>query len=87
MDTAGAENHGVGNRGLIVIGIDPFGRAADLGIEAGDIILEVGGKAVQTPDDVRNALNQARDAGRHAALMRLKSGDAMRFVAVPLDPA
>jgi serine protease Do len=47
----------------------------------------VGGKAVQTPDDVRNALNQARDAGRHAALMRLKSGDAMRFVAVPLDPA
>jgi serine protease Do len=87
IDTAGPENHGVGNRGLIVIGIDPSGRAADLGIEAGDIILEVGGKAVQTPDDVRNALNQARDAGRRAALMRLKSGDAMRFVAVPLDPA
>jgi S1-C subfamily serine protease len=49
LDTVGAENHGVERRGVIVIGIDPTGRAADLGIEAGDIILEIGGKTVQMP--------------------------------------
>jgi len=79
---AGAENQGV-----IVIGIDPNGRAADLGVEAGDIILEVSGKPVRTPEDIRNALNDARGAGRHAALMRLRSGETMRFIAVPMDPA
>jgi S1-C subfamily serine protease len=77
----------VERRGVIVIGIDPVGRAADLGAEAGDIILEVGGKAVQMPDDIRDALDKAGGAGHHAALMRLKSGNAIRFVAVPVDPA
>jgi hypothetical protein len=33
------------------------------------------------------ALHNAHNAGRPAALMRLKSGDKMRFVAVPFDPA
>ena len=70
-----------------MIGIDPNGRAVDLGIEVGDIILEVGGKTVQTPEDIRNALDEARDAGRRGTLMRLKSGDATRFVAVPIAPA
>jgi serine protease Do len=82
-----AEMPGAEGRGVIVIGIDPNGRAADLGVVAGDIILEVNGKAVQTADDIRTALSDARDAGRHATLMRLKSGEAIRFVAVPVDPA
>jgi serine protease Do len=82
-----AENRSVEKHGLVVLGIDPTGRAADLGVELGDIILEVSGKAVQTPDDIRSALDEARGAGRHAALMRVKSGEAVRFVAVPVDPA
>jgi serine protease Do len=86
MESAGAETGTVARHGVIVIGIDPNGRAADLGVEVGDIIIEVGGKPVQTPDDIRNALDEARDAGRHGTLMRLKSGDAMRFVAVPVAP-
>jgi len=81
------EASGIEGRGVIVLGVDPNGRAADLGIEAGDIILEVSRKAVHTADDIGNALNDARSAGRHAALMRIKSGNAMRFVAVPLAPA
>jgi serine protease Do len=70
-----------------VIGIDPTGSAAELGLEIGDIILEAGGKPVQAPEDVGRALDAARGAGHQAILMRLKSGDAMRFVAVPVDPA
>jgi serine protease Do len=74
------------SQGIVVVDIDPEGRAADLGIEAGDVIVEVSGKAVHTPDEISNALNEAHNRGRQAALMRLKSGNAIRFVAVPVDP-
>jgi len=82
-----AQTPGNANQGVVVIGIDPEGRATDVGIEAGDIILEVSGKPVHTPDDINDALNEARSGGRQAALMRLRSGNTMRFVAVPLDQA
>src|SRR6202030_210279 len=39
-----AQMPGSESQGVLVIGIDPEGRAADLGIEAGDIIVEVSGK-------------------------------------------
>jgi serine protease Do len=81
-----AQTPGSESQGVVVIGIDPEGRAADLGIEAGDLIVEVSGKAVHTPDDISNALNAAHSRGRQAALMRLKSGDALRFIAVPVAP-
>jgi serine protease Do len=87
MLTPAPEEPGTEHRGVLVIGIDPTGRAADLGVEIGDIILEAGGKPVQAPADIGNALDVARGAGHHAFLMLLKSGDAMRFVAVPVDPA
>jgi serine protease Do len=80
------ETPGDNSHGVIVVGIDPNGRGADLGIEPGDIILEVSRKAMQTPDDIRNALDDARQAGHEAALMRVKSGKTMRFVAVPVSP-
>jgi len=49
--------------------------------------LEVSGNSERTPDDIRNALNETRDAGRHVALVRVKSGQIVRYVAVPVDPA
>jgi serine protease Do len=82
-----AQTPGNASQGAVVIGIDPEGRATDVGIEAGDIILEVSGKAVHTPDDISDALNEARSGGRQVAWMRLRSGNTMRFVAVPLDQA
>jgi serine protease Do len=82
-----AQTPGSESQGVLVIGIDPEGRAADLGIEAGDVIVEVSGKAVHTPDDISNTLNEAHSRGRRAALMRLKSGNTLRFIAVPVDPA
>jgi serine protease Do len=75
------------SQGVVVIDADPEGRAADLGIEAGDVIVEVSGKAVHTPDDISNALNEARSGGRQVTLMRIRSGNTVRFIAVPVDPA
>jgi serine protease Do len=74
-------------KGVVVLGIDPTGRGARLGIDPGDVILDVGGHAVQTPEEVRKALEDARDAGRPATLIRLKTGEQTRFVALRFDPA
>jgi serine protease Do len=78
---------GAGGQGVVVTAVDPSGPAAERGIQTGDIILDVGGKAVANPADVRKDLAQLRREGKHFALMRLKSGEATKFVALPLGRA
>ena len=58
--------------------------AADKGLKEGDVILEVAGKSVSTPADVREMITAARTDGKHSVLIRLKSGDNTRFVALPV---
>ena len=75
---------GAGKHGVVVTGVDTSGVAAEHGFSTGDVILEVGGKEVSTPGDVRNAIGTARHEGRKNVLMRVKSGDNTRFVALPI---
>jgi len=51
------------------------------------VILDVAGKAVSKPADVRQQLTELRKEGKHAVLMRMKSGAGTKFVAVPLGNA
>jgi serine protease Do len=51
------------------------------------VILEVAGKPVSNPGDVRKALEGAKGEGKRTVLLRVKSGDATRFVAVPVSRA
>jgi serine protease Do len=73
------------DQGVMVTGVEPGGPAAEHGFKDGDLILEVGGKTVSTPSDVTNALQNAKAGGKHAVLMRVKSGDQTRFVALPME--
>ena len=73
---------GAGGQGVVVTQVDPDGAAAGQGIKTGDVILEIGGKAVSEPSQVKQAVTDARKEGRKAVLMRLKSGDNSRFVAL-----
>jgi serine protease Do len=73
--------------GVVVAEVDPSGPAADFGFKAGDVILEVGGKTVATPDELRKAMGTARAEGKRSVLMRVKSEQGTRFVAIPLDRA
>jgi len=73
--------------GVVVTGVDPSGPAADHGFKTGDVILEVSGKIVSTPADVSKAVGDARTSGKRTVLMRVKSGEATRFVAIPLGNA
>src|SRR5437762_718707 len=73
---------GAGKDGVVVTTVDPAGAASERGLKEGDVILEVSGKAVSSPNDVRDALATARSDKRHSVLMRVRSGDQSRFVAV-----
>ncbi|WP_018389901.1 Do family serine endopeptidase [Ancylobacter sp. FA202] len=75
---------GAGDIGVVVTEVDPSGPGAERGIKEGDVILDVGGKPVMTPADVRDGLATARKDNRKAVLMRIKSEQGTRFVAISL---
>jgi serine protease Do len=76
---------GSGDKGIVVTGVEPDGPAADHGVKTGDVILDVGGKAVAKVSDVRHALTEAQSHGKHDVLLRIKTADGMRFVAIPIS--
>ena len=75
---------GAGKQGVVVTGIDSRGLWAERGFDLGDIILEIGGKSVKTPAELEGALSEARSTGKRTVLLRLKSGDSMRFLTAPV---
>jgi serine protease Do len=78
---------GAGDTGVVVMNVEPGGPAAEQGFQRGNVILDVAGKPVTNVGDVRNALKEAKTNGKHTVLMRVRMGDATRFVAVPLGNA
>ena len=87
MDQLGltvAPGSGPNKDGVVVTEVDNASDAAQKGIKSGDVILEVGGLSVKNPEDLANGLKEAAKLGRKAVLVRVKSGDQTRFVAVQL---
>ena len=75
---------GAGDEGVVVVEIDPNSRAAESGLQTGDIVLDVGRQVVKTPADVRKIVEESRAQSKHAILMRIKRGDTTSFVAIPI---
>jgi serine protease Do len=78
---------GSDGNGVVVTAVAEGGIAAEHGFQVGDIILDVGGKTVSTPADVRKSLADARKEGKRAVLFRVKSSQGTKFVALPLGNA
>jgi serine protease Do len=78
---------GAGGQGVVVTAVAPDGVGAAHGLRTGDVILEVAGRAVSSPADVRKALADARGESKRTVLMRVKSGESTKFVAVPAGRA
>ncbi|ABD08139.1 Peptidase S1C, Do [Rhodopseudomonas palustris HaA2] len=76
---------GAGKDGVVVTDVDPKSAAADRGFKEGDVILEVAGKNVASPGDVRDAINTAKNDNKNSVLIRVRSGGSSRFVAVPIS--
>ena len=76
-----------GETGVLVAQVDPEGAAGQKGLRSGDVIVEAAGRPVTRPADVQSAIASARKDGRKAVLLRVKTGDATRFVALSMTPA
>ncbi len=68
-------------KGVQVVNVDPNGEAAAKGLTAGDVILEVSGKPVTTPGQVKSEIEAAKQGGKKAVLMLVKTEKSSRFVA------
>jgi serine protease Do len=80
-----SEVGGAGEDGVAVINVDPTSEAAEKGLKAGDVILEVGGKPVASPAAVSEGVRDAKSKGRKAVLMQVRSDRQTRFVALSLN--
>jgi serine protease Do len=79
-----ADVAGAGGKGVVVTAVDPDGPAAEHGMQSGDVILDVGGKSVGNAGELRSALSEAKSAGKHSVLLRIKSADNTRYLAMPI---
>lgn len=79
-----SEVDGPGSQGVAVVGVDPNGKAAELGLTQGDLILKVNGKPLSKPQDFADALKAAKDQGRKHAVLLVRHNANELFVAVPV---
>jgi serine protease Do len=75
---------GIGEEGLAVLHVDPNGKAAEVGLRAGDIILRIGSNEVASPDDLRKTLEEAGRQNRDHVLALVRRNDREMFIALPL---
>jgi serine protease Do len=70
------------SEGVVITDVDPNGQAAERGLQPGDVILSVGEVKVTKPGEVEKRVADAKAGGLKAVLLRIKSGDQTRFVAL-----
>jgi serine protease Do len=71
--------------GLIVMEIDEESVAFEKGIRPGDIISDVGQKAVTTLQDFLTRVGEAKKAGRESVLLLVRRDGQPRFVVLPIE--
>jgi serine protease Do len=74
---------GIGEQGLAVLRVDPNGKAAEVGLAPGDVILQVGGKEMSSPQDLAGALNEARSRKKDHVLALVRRNERDVYIALP----
>lgn len=67
--------------GVAVVGVDPNGLAASKGLANGDVIVQVSGRPVSQPSEVKSLITSAKLDGKKSVLMLIKTAEATRFIA------
>ena len=84
----GSQTAKSGEKGVRIVNVDPNGAAAAKGVKSGDIILDVAGTPVSTPEQVVSEIARSQQEHAKAILMRIQTADgADRFVAFPFPKA
>ena len=71
--------------GVVVTKIRPGSGAAEKGLKAGQVIVEVAGNKVSSPEDFSAKLNAAKRTGRKTVLLLVSDRVGLRFIAVPFS--
>ncbi|WP_246812393.1 Do family serine endopeptidase [Microvirga sp.] len=74
-------------KGVAVVSVEPGSPAAEKGLRTGDVIKEVAGQPVQTPADVKAALEASRKDGKKSVLFLVEASGGTRFVALQVPAA
>ena len=78
------EVNGAGEQGLAILQVDPQGKAAEVGLAAGDVIIRAGEQQLGNVGDLNDAMASASAKGKSAVLVLVRRGEAQRYVAVPI---
>ena len=71
--------------GVVITQVDGGSAAAEKGMRAGDIIVEVAREKVSSPNQVLEKVKQANNSNRKTVLLLVKRADNVRFVALRLE--
>ncbi|GAB5470218.1 MAG: DegQ family serine endoprotease [Rhodospirillales bacterium] len=72
-------------KGVIVTKVDGEGAAAEKGIKAGDVIVEVDQEAVESAGDVTEQIEKAREEGYRVVTLLVYANDDYAWIAVRID--
>ncbi|MBT5658559.1 MAG: PDZ domain-containing protein, partial [Rhodospirillaceae bacterium] len=67
-------------KGVLIVGVDDQGVAAEKGLRPGDVIVEVGQEEVSTPAAVEDKIKMAVNSDRKSVLMLVQRNGDLRFV-------
>ncbi|MBV9548736.1 MAG: Do family serine endopeptidase [Alphaproteobacteria bacterium] len=87
LDDAARGHYKIGGnvQGVLVSSVDPGTPAGDKNMRAGDVIVQVQGAAVKTPDDVAKAVDAAAKSGKPVALFLVSRGGNVVYVGLRLN--
>ncbi|MDU0343741.1 DegQ family serine endoprotease [Bosea rubneri] len=75
-----------GLKGVVITKVDSNSNAADKRILVGELVVEVGQEAVNSPEDVTKRLDTLKKEGKKSALLLVSNGQGeVRFVAVSMN--
>jgi len=78
-----AEEMGLGDAtGVVITDVDPLSDAAAKGLRPGDVIVEAGQVPVASIADLKERVEEAREAGRRSILLLLRRDGEAMFVAI-----
>jgi len=76
---------GTGVQGVAVTAVEGGSPAGEKNLRPGDVIVEVAGQAVKTPDDVAKRVDAEAKAGKKSLLMLINRGGDLTYVGLKLN--
>ena len=70
--------------GTVIVDVERDSAALEAGIRPGDVVSEIDQRPVGSAKAVVDALKAAKKNGRNSALAFIRSGETVRFIALPL---